>query len=136
MSRRLALCLLPLVLAGCMEGSKPEPLPRASDTPKIEPPVESKEMRSARFGVLLITRKLAEYHADNQAYPERLEALTLAEGGKKPYLSPSALVDPWKRPYQYDAAGKRNEKKRPDVWSKGPDEKPGQEIGNWTSMDR
>ena len=36
--------------------------------------------------------------------------------------------DPWKKPYQYDPSGPRNNGRRPDIWTVAPD---GLEIGNW-----
>ena len=38
------------------------------------------------------------------------------------------LLDPWGNPYQYDAKGKKNGGKRPDVWAVTPDRR---QIGNW-----
>ncbi len=46
-----------------------------------------------------------------------------------PYLeSKDALLDPWKQPYHYDPAGKKNEGRRPDIWTVAPNN---EVIGNW-----
>ena len=48
-----------------------------------------------------------------------------------PLVAAQMLTDPWGRPIAYDPSGPRNKRAKPDVWSLGPDGKPGQEIGNW-----
>lgn len=47
-------------------------------------------------------------------------------------LMPGLLTDPWGNPYQYVLGGKRS-KDEYEVFSKGPDGKPGtpDDIGNW-----
>ena len=39
-----------------------------------------------------------------------------------------ALKDPWNVPFMYDRTGPRNNGRKPDIWTKGPD---GVELGNW-----
>jgi general secretion pathway protein G len=50
-----------------------------------------------------------------------------------PYLSDENLSDPWGFEYQYAYPGEHNVKKKPDIWSVGPDGEEGTEddIGNW-----
>ena len=43
-------------------------------------------------------------------------------------MPPDALLDHWKNPYQYDAAGPKNGGKQPDIWTVTPE---GKVIGNW-----
>lgn len=45
---------------------------------------------------------------------------------------PEGIIDPWGNPYQYRFPARHNLDK-PDVWSMGPDGKPGtrDDIGNW-----
>ncbi len=38
------------------------------------------------------------------------------------------LIDPWKKPYQYDPAGPKNKGSKPDLWTATPEKKV---IGNW-----
>jgi general secretion pathway protein G len=59
--------------------------------------------------------------------PKKLDNLVSPPDGS-PFVEPSAILDPWGRPYQYDPAGPRNEGKRPDIWTTGSD---GKQIGNW-----
>jgi general secretion pathway protein G len=51
-----------------------------------------------------------------------------------PYMEDANILDPWGREYQYAYPGEHNEKKKPDVWSLGPDpEDDSDNIGNWKS---
>ena len=62
------------------------------------------------------------------------EAPPRVAGWKGPYLTKPAMpIDPWGQPYQYAFPGVHNGKDRCDVWSFGPDEKPGtaDDINNW-----
>jgi hypothetical protein len=44
------------------------------------------------------------------------------------FVEAKALIDPWDKEFQYDVAGKQNDKKKPDIWTETPDKKT---IGNW-----
>ena len=44
------------------------------------------------------------------------------------------LLDPWKKPYQYDSSGTKNNGTQPDIWTVDP--KTGVTIGNWSSQQR
>lgn len=97
------------------------------------------KMDQARSQIGLFATPLDLYNADVGAYPPALEALRQppAElGGQSPwagpYLKSNVPLDPWNRPYYYQAPGRYNPSSY-DVWSTGPDGIDGTEddIGNW-----
>jgi general secretion pathway protein G len=71
-----------------------------------------------------------QYQIKYGEYPPSLEALTqpTADGGK-PFLEPSALLDPWSHAYHYVVPGPNHPSTGyPDVWAIGP---ANEQIGNW-----
>lgn len=65
-------------------------------------------------------------------WPQDLQSLLQRDDqGHGPYLtSAESLMDPWNRPYQYDAGGSRNNGLQPDIYTTIPN---GQGIiGNWS----
>jgi hypothetical protein len=123
-----------LALTGCMEGVKPEPLPRADfNDPTKRQKDDNRQL--ALFRAQLLTVALTKYREANDELPETLEALTEPGKDGRPYVERDVLLDPWGRRYKYDRAGPKNAGKQPDVWSVGPDARPGQEVGNWTPFD-
>jgi len=88
---------------------------------------ESAKHDLAKSGAQILTTGAFSYHLKFETYPARLDQLVQPpEGG--PYADPSALLDPWDQPYQYDAAGPRNHGEQPDIWTVTPK---GEVIGNW-----
>ena len=79
----------------------------------------------AKVSIKTIDTALQAYRVKHDSFPENLERLT---EGDKPFLKRENLIDPWKKPYQYDATGPKNDGKKPDVWTVTPDK---QTIGNW-----
>jgi len=91
-------------------------------------PADAKEdakVAAAKAQIAVLDKALQAYHLKHEKYPESLKALT---EGDKPYVEAAALTDPWKNPYQYDAAGPKNKGKKPDVWTVTPDK---ETLGNW-----
>ena len=74
-----------------------------------------------------LTKAAEAYKIAYGAYPVTLQAMVYPPGGK-PYVEAEHLLDPWAKPYYYDASGPRNQGKRPDIWCETPD---GEVIGNW-----
>ena len=69
------------------------------------------------------------YKLKNGANPESLAALLQKDPSGVVYIEdPNKLNDPWKKPYQYDGSGAKNQGRRADIWTVAPD---GIEIGNW-----
>jgi len=65
----------------------------------------------------------------NGQYPDSLETLLQADAKGGPWLEDrDALKDPWEKTYLYDRTGPRNNGRKPDIWTVGPD---GVEVGNW-----
>jgi len=78
-----------------------------------------------------------QFEQDNGNYPKSLQDLVQqpadAKNWRGPYFTPTNLpTDPWGNPYIYEYPGKHN-KNGYDLFSAGPDGKPGTEddIGNW-----
>ncbi|MSQ94609.1 MAG: prepilin-type N-terminal cleavage/methylation domain-containing protein [Gemmataceae bacterium] len=69
------------------------------------------------------------YKLKNGANPESLAVLLQKDPMGVIYVEdPDKLLDPWKKPYQYDASGQKNQGLHADIWTVSPD---GIEIGNW-----
>jgi general secretion pathway protein G len=82
----------------------------------------------------LLAQTAEAYYTKYGDWPGSLASLTqpTADGGK-PYLEPSALVDPWGREYQYQVPGQHHASTgKPDVWSQGGNlADPNGSVGNW-----
>jgi general secretion pathway protein G len=68
------------------------------------------------------------YQFEHHAPPQRLQALAQPDNTGNAYMASKDLIDPWQKPYQYDAKGPHHDGKTPDVWTTAPD---GTVIGNW-----
>lgn len=85
---------------------------------------------AAKAQVASIEQGLDKFRLDTGRYPntqEGLNALVTNPGIEKwdgPYVKNSILLDPWKRPYQYQSPGTRGEY---DLFSYGRDGSPGGE---------
>src|SRR5262245_23384393 len=84
---------------------------------------EKKKIEAAKARVKILTDAVEVYHFKHGQYPPKLQALVDAK-----FVMPEAVIDPWKKEYKYDPAGKKNQGKRPDIWTVTPDKKT---IGNW-----
>lgn len=93
--------------------------------------------RKDRADILAIESACERYALDHGGeYPPDLTDLLAREPGRRPYLAGPALpLDPWRRPYRYEAP--RGEDRSPRIWTFGRDGLPGGEeddadLGNWT----
>jgi hypothetical protein len=86
---------------------------------------DAPEVAVAKTHIQAIDTALQAYRVKNDKFPEGLDKLT---EGEKPFLKRESLIDPWKKPYQYEATGPKNDGKKPDVWTVTPDKKT---LGNW-----
>jgi hypothetical protein len=86
---------------------------------------EDAKVAAAKAQIAVLDKAIQAYRVKHDQYPETLQALT---EGDKAFVEASALIDPWKNPYQYNAAGPKNKGKKPDVWTVTPDKKT---LGNW-----
>ena len=81
----------------------------------------------ARAGTKTLEIGVISYRQKFGEYPRKLDELVNPPDGP-PFVEPSAILDQWSRPYQYDPTGPRNQGRKPDIWTIGHDGKP---IGNW-----
>jgi hypothetical protein len=92
---------------------------------------QSNRVAAARVSVATISRAVDTYKVATGDYPKSLAVLTK---GKKLYLEPAALTDPWGRPYRYEPDTLEPTTGRPLVYSEGPQPGvPGSAIRNWTA---
>src|SRR5436189_3662556 len=64
---------------------------------------------AARIQAQILTGVVERYSLQhNGEFPPSLEVLTQSMDGGKALLEPSALIDPWGRPYQYANPGQHN----------------------------
>ncbi len=69
------------------------------------------------------------FYMQESRYPNSLEELCQpTQSGGKALLEPDAILDPWKKPYQYDPSGGHNGGNKPDIWTISPS---GKQLGNW-----
>ena len=86
----------------------------------------------ARTQVHELTQAAEAYRIRYGEYPQSLAALTQPGPDGRATLEPSALVDPWQRPYQYVHPGQHHPTTgKPDIWSGGKDGNV--QIGNWSA---
>jgi hypothetical protein len=83
------------------------------------------KIKVAEAQIAEIDKAVQVYYIQNGEYPKELKEL---EKGDRPFVKPGSLIDPWKNPYKYDAAGPKNDNMKPDIWTVTPDKKT---IGNW-----
>lgn len=88
------------------------------------------------------------YQAQNGDFPKTEQGLkALVEKPQEepipkkwagPYLTETNVQDPWGHEYHYAFPGEHNEKRKPDIWSAGPDgeENTEDDIVNWTDADK
>ena len=90
---------------------------------------DRQELAKAELSALTLASQA--YKLKYGDYPDKLERLVKPPDGT-PYIeSKDSLIDPWGRPYEYDPKGKKNDGRKPDIWSLGPRHKDGEIIGNW-----
>jgi hypothetical protein len=107
--RTLLTCLVMLVAAAAVRAGSKEDL--------------------ATVDIRSLTKAIEFYKTKCGNFPVELADLKTAG-----YVDPkTTFLDPWGNPYQYDAKGKHNGGKRPDVWAVTPDKK---EIGNWEGNEK
>jgi hypothetical protein len=103
----------------------PEALAVVEDLPIVKEMATLLEDR-ARFQIRSVDQALQiAALRDNGVYPKKLEDAARYVGDT------NNLRDPWGREWQYDVAGKRNDGKKPDVWTVSPFGGGKKEIGNW-----
>lgn len=92
--------------------------------------LEDANTNRAQADLRTLTAACTAYKIRNGDFPESLmELWQPSDGSTKPYVeSEAALLDPWRKPYQYDPTGPNNGGRNPDIWTTTPD---GQVIGNW-----
>jgi general secretion pathway protein G len=94
--------------------------------PKVD---EAKESTALNHVKTFLTNACEEYKLKNDVWPDSLQALSVQQpNGMAPLITQDALLDPWDKPYQYDAHGGNNQGRVPDIWTIGPR---GNQIGNW-----
>ena len=76
-----------------------------------------------------LAQAAALYNVHFKNYPDSLQQLVSPPDGHEAYIDPNSLIDPWGGQFQYDASGKNNGGRKPDVWTTS---KNGKTIGNWT----
>lgn len=78
-----------------------------------------------------LTNACQAYYLKHSQWPDTLQQLTVKDDMGMIYLeNQDALLDPWKKPYQYDKSGQKNNQTKPDIYTTAPD---GEIIGNWPS---
>ena len=79
-----------------------------------------------------LTQACEAYRHKHGKYPDHLGVLLDPDEHGIVYIDRrEGLIDPWRRPYQYDPKGPMNEGRRPDIWTVTPD---GKVIGNWSKL--
>lgn len=90
--------------------------------------LEDSKVGAAKAGAATLAKAAQTYEIQFGQLPESLQQLVQPPDGRKPFVEPDALNDPWGKPFQYDPAGAHNHALKPDVWTTTPE---GVQIGNW-----
>jgi len=78
----------------------------------------------------VLTKACETYRIKHNKWPESLQVLLVKDEFQTIYIDDAnALIDPWGKPYQYNASGTNNQGLKPDIWTDAQDGT-GQ-IGNW-----
>jgi general secretion pathway protein G len=93
------------------------------------------QMESAKKDLALtqvkgpLTNACMSYSIKHGKFPDNLQVLTEPDEYKVLYIDdPQALIDPWRKPYTYDAGGANQQGRKPDISTMAPD---GTLICNW-----
>jgi general secretion pathway protein G len=90
---------------------------------------EDAKKGTAKAQTKVLTQACEAYRISHGNWPASLSVLLQADEESGAQLKTAdALIDPWKQPYQYNAAGPQNGGRQPDIWANSPQ---GQQIGNW-----
>jgi general secretion pathway protein G len=92
--------------------------------------LEDAKAGRAKADAMSLAAACEQYYAGNNEFPPSLDALTQPQpNGNGAFFGPDKLLDPWRKPYQYDPQGPNNAGNKPDVWTTHP--RTGIMIGNW-----
>src|SRR6516225_8681848 len=81
---------------------------------------EDAQISEAKIKATSISKALEGYKLNNSGtYPNDLNELVHPPSGR-PYLGPEELLDPWGKPYQFDANGPHNNGLKADVYTQTP----------------
>jgi hypothetical protein len=86
----------------------------------------------ARMDIKNIEKALEVYKAKHGSFPPDLLTLTQPDENEAALLKAEAVVDPWKRPYQYERGRLDPNTGIPQIWTDGFDPaNPSRKIANW-----
>jgi general secretion pathway protein G len=109
----------------------------------VLPDVDRAAVTRARADIAALETALTSYRADQMTYPSTSQGLAALQAAPADLAAPERYraggylsrlpKDPWGKPYQYVAPGRKGPF---DVWSMGPDGRSGpgaedDDIGNW-----
>jgi hypothetical protein len=92
---------------------------------------EQVKSEAAKAQVAVLDSAVKAYFVKYGNFPASLKDLLETPDGKAIVQDAKALIDPWKKEFQYDHAGPKTKKAGgvgPDIWTVTPAK---QEIGNW-----
>jgi Type II secretion system (T2SS), protein G len=102
-----------LLVAFCGSGTAEQPKDK-DDKAKVD---------VAKVQLAVLDKAVAAYRVKNDVFPESIQTLVDAK-----IIDAKAATDPWGKQYQYEVGGKRNDRKKPDIWTVTPAK---ETIGNW-----
>jgi hypothetical protein len=107
-----------------------DPLKAAANRARAARDEEAPKLEEARKGALRLSEACKRYQEMTGEFPASLADLVDRPGGGVPLVKPTDLIDPWKKPYQYDPTGERSGRGDGafDVWAVSPS---GQEARSW-----
>jgi hypothetical protein len=112
--------LLAVIVAGC-QGTK--------ESKEMLDELEDAKVRLAEARIKSLTVAAVVFQLNNDRWPQSLQELASPQpGGGKALIDQESLLDPWGKPYRYDASGPQNKGEKPDIWCVTPERKT---IGNW-----
>ena len=91
--------------------------------------LDDSKVKEAKLGVTKVSGAVQAYKVDYGSFPAELSVLTQQGEKGGPYLTENELLDPMKKPYQYDVGGAHQKPPgfKPDISTTIN----GKVVGNW-----
>src|SRR5262249_30427729 len=95
--------------------------------------LENAKKDLAKAGVMALDQEVGMYRTRHGDYPPDLATLTQpGADGTPASITQKALLDPWSRPYGYEAGSLHPTTRKPHIYSEGPSPGvPGSRVTNW-----
>lgn len=92
------------------------------------PQLEGAKDKAAKIKAVEIGQAAQRFYVNNERWPASVQELTQPGPDGKAMMPEEGILDPWGKPYTFDANGPNHQGAAPDVYTTNPG---GKTIGNW-----